>query len=199
MSSLRTSIVLLAVVVSGVVGCGGSGVKPLALPPPIEVTSVGAGDVFEMRIVGEDRLPTAYTVAPDGTVDLPYIKRVKVEGLEPQEIAALVRKLLVEKEIRTDPDVTVNVKDYTSKRVEIIGEVQRPGSLPMTAGMTLLRAISIAGGFNALANKSRVTIRRKVKGATLAATVSVDDIIDNKIPDPPLQAGDSINVGQRVF
>lgn len=199
MSSLRASIALLAIIVGGVVGCGGSGVKPLALPPPVEVTSVGAGDVFEMRIVGEDRLPTAYTVAPDGTVDLPYIKRVKVEGLEPQEIAALVRKLLVEKEIRTDPDVTVNVKDYTSKRVEIIGEVQRPGSLPMTPGMTLLRAISIAGGFNALANKSRVTIRRKVKGATLAATVSVDDIIDNKIPDPPLQAGDSINVGQRVF
>jgi protein involved in polysaccharide export with SLBB domain len=173
--------------------------RPVDLPQPIEVTTLGAGDVFELRIVGEEKLPVSYTVAPDGTVDLPYIKRVHTEGLEPQELADVVRKKLIEKEILTDPTVTVSIKEYNSKRVEIIGEVQKPGSLPMVPGMTLLRAISMAGGFNTMANKGRVTIRRKVKGGTKAAPVSVEDIIQNRIPDPALQAGDSINVEQRAF
>jgi polysaccharide export outer membrane protein len=65
--------------------------------------------------------------------------------------------------------------------------------------MTLLRAITIAGGFTNMARKNEVTIRRKVKGGTKAAAISVESILDNSIPDPPLQAGDSIFVPQRAF
>ena len=51
-----------------------------------------------------------------------------------------------------------------------------------------------------MANKTRVTLRRKLRaGDTKIVTVSVEDIIRNDIPDVPLQAGDSINVEQRVF
>lgn len=173
--------------------------KPFNLPPPVEVTSLGVGDVFEIRVVGEEKLPVAYTVAPDGTIDFPYIKRIKVTGLEPQEVQELVRTKLIEKQILNDPNVTVNIKDYNSKRIEVIGEVQHPGSFPMASGMTLLRAISIAGGFNAMAKRTQVTIRRRSKDGTRAATVSVEDIIENRIPDPLLQAGDSVNVPQKVF
>jgi protein involved in polysaccharide export with SLBB domain len=173
---------------------------PVDLPLPIEATSFGVGDVFELRIVGEDKLPTVFTIAPDGTVDLPYIKRTKVLGLEPQQVAEVVRKRLIEEDVLTDPTVSVSIKEYNSKRVEILGEVARPGSVPLQPGMTLLRAISLCGGFNNVANKSRVTIRRHIKdGGTRAATVSADAIIANKIPDPMLQAGDSVNVEQRVF
>jgi protein involved in polysaccharide export with SLBB domain len=179
--------------------CGGAP-HPIDLPSPIEVTSFGVGDVFEVHIVGEDKLPTAFTVAPDGTVDLPYVKRVKVLGLEPQEVADVVRNKLIEGEILTDPTVSVNIKEYNSKRVEVLGEVSKPGSLPLQPGMTLLRAISLSGGFNSIANKGKITIRRRVKGGSIkAATVSAEEIMDNKIPDVPLQAGDSVNVAQRVF
>ena len=173
--------------------------KPVDLPPPVEATTVGVGDVFEVRIVREENLPTTFTVAPDGTVDLPFIKRVKVAGMEPQDIAELVRNKLIEGEFFTDPSVTVSIKEYNSKRVEVLGEVQKPGSLPLQPGMTLIRAISLAGGFNALANKNKVILRRKVRGKTKVVSVSVEDIIENRIPDVPLQAGDSINVEQRVF
>jgi protein involved in polysaccharide export with SLBB domain len=171
----------------------------LALPLPIEVTTLGVGDVFEVRIVGEEKLPVSFTVAPDGTVDLPYIKRVTVAGLEPQELAELIRKKLIEREVLTDPSVSVSMKEYNSKRIEIIGEVMKPGSIPLVPGMTLLRALSISGGFTAMARKGEVTIRRKVKGGTRAAPVSVESIIDNRIPDPLLQAGDSIYVPPKVF
>lgn len=160
---------------------------------------MGAGDVFEMRIVREDNLPTSFTVAPDGTVDLPYIKRVQVAGLEPQQVAEIVRQKLVEEDFLTDPIVSISVKEYNSKSVEVLGEVARPGSLKFSPGLTLLRAISLVGGFNPMAAKDTVTVRRKVDNNTRAVTISVQDIIDNVTPDIPLQAGDSINVSQRIF
>ena len=162
--------------------------------------TVGPDDVFEIRIVGEDKLPVSFTVAPDGTVDLPYVKRVKVAGLEPQQIAELVRDRLVAAEIMTDPNVSVAVKEYRSKKVEVFGEVSKPSSLSLEPGMTLLRAISQAGGFNTIADKNRVTIRRRLRdGSTKVVTVSVFDITENRIPDIPLQAGDTVFVEQRVF
>jgi polysaccharide export outer membrane protein len=180
-------------------GCGGAP-KKVDLPAPIEITTMGVGDVFELHIVGEDKLPTSFTVARDGTADLPYIKRVKVEGLEPQQVAEVVRAKLIEDQILTDPSVSVSIKEYNSKRIVVLGEVQKPGSLPLEPGMTLLRAISMAGGFNAMANKDKVIVRRKLEGGSVrAVTISVQDIMDNAVPDVPLQSGDSINVEQRVF
>jgi protein involved in polysaccharide export with SLBB domain len=193
--AVRVAVIALAM------GARACGPPPHAveLPPPVEVTTLGVGDVFELRIVGEDKLPSSFTVAPDGTVDLPYIKRIRVSGLEPQEVAALVRQRLISEAVLVDPSVSVSMKEYNSKRVEIIGEVSKPGSIPLVPGMTLLRAISIAGGFTNMARKGEVTIRRRVKDGTRAAVVSVENIIDNRIPDLLLQAGDSIYVPQRAF
>jgi polysaccharide export outer membrane protein len=191
--------VALVVLVALVTACAGSTPHPLDLPPPQEVTTLGAGDVFELHIVGEEKLPTTFTVAPDGTVDLPYVHRVQALGLEPQQLADQVRTKLVENQILVDPSVSISLKDLNSKRIEILGEVQKPGSLPMVSGMTLLRAISLAGGFSAMANRNRVMIRRRVGTGTKAATVSAEDIMANRIPDPLLQAGDSINIDQRIF
>ena len=179
--------------------CAGRPARPLALPAPIDVATLGPGDVFELHIVGEDKLPVAFTVAPDGTADLPYVHRVSVAGLEPQQIAEKVRIELIRAEILADPGVSVSLKEATSKRVEILGEVQKPGSVPLQSGMTLLRAISLSGGFSAMANQGRVTIRRRVGAGTKAATVSVEDIMENRIPDPFLQAGDSVNVEARFM
>jgi polysaccharide export outer membrane protein len=169
-----------------------------ALPAPVDLTTLGAGDVFELRIMTEDKQPTQFTVAPDGSADLPFVGRVSCAGLEPQELSDTVRKRLIDGGILLRPIVSVNVKEYNSKRIEVLGEVQKPGSIALQPGMTLLRAISLSGGLTALASKGRVTIRRRVKGKTRVVTVSVQDIIDNAIGDPPLQAGDSVYVEQRV-
>jgi polysaccharide export outer membrane protein len=195
----RPSVWKLALIVALASASCGPPPEPLQLPAPVEVTTLGVGDVFELRIVGEEKLPFSFTVAPDGTCDLPYIKRVEVAGLEPQQLAAVVRKKLVDGGILVDPSVSVAMKEYNSKRIEIIGEVSKPGSIPLVPGMTLLRAISIAGGFTNMARKNEVTIRRRVKGGTKAAAISVESIIENRIPDPLLQAGDSIHIPQRQF
>ncbi len=179
-------------------GCGGAP-HPLNLPPPVESTTLGVGDELEVRLAGEDKLPTTFVVAPDGTIDFPFINRVKIDGMEPQEVAAAVREQLITKEFYKNPSVSVIIKSYNSKRIEIIGEVKKPGSLPLEPGMTLLRALSLAGGFTSIADKGNVTIRRKVKGVVKIATVNVNQIIDNRVDDPPLQSGDTINVDQTIL
>ena len=99
-----------------------------------------------------------------------------------------------------DPQVTLVVKQYNSKKVSVIGAVQKPGSLPWTEGMKLVDAISCAGGFTSLADADHVVLTRIVgPSKTVTATISVDDITDGKVQDIPLQAGDTIKVEQRVF
>jgi len=194
----RKARIALLCVATSLVACAGKP-QPVNLPAPVSNAAVGVGDVFELLIAREDNLPTIFTVAPDGSVDLPYIKRVHVAGLEQQQIAEVVRKKLIEDDILTDPIVSVSIKEYNSKRVEIIGEVQKPGALQFESGMTLLRAITLAGGFNQIAARDKVTLRRQTGKTTRAVTVNVQDIIDNAIPDVPLQTGDSINIPQRIW
>lgn len=170
------------------------------LPPPALSTTLGPGDLFEVSVVGEKDLPKEFRVQPDGTIDFPYLDRLVVAGLEPQQIEELLKTSLVDKKILVTPQVTVVVKGYYSKKVSVVGAVQKPGSLPWTEGMKLVDAISLAGGLTSLADGDRVRITRVVPGnKTVTATVSVEDITDGQLPDVPLQAGDTIKVDQRVF
>jgi len=169
------------------------------LEPPTEHTTLGPGDIFNLEIVGEKDLPTEYQVASDGTVTVPYIHELEVAGLEPQEVAALVRKRLMERKILTDPSVVVTVKEYRSKRVTLLGQVQKPGSFPLAPDMTLLQAISLAGGMTSIAQASRVNLTRKTKNGTRTVVVNVEEIYEGRAPDIPLQAGDSVYVRERIF
>jgi protein involved in polysaccharide export with SLBB domain len=174
--------------------------RPVDLPPPYDTTAIGVGDIFELRIVGEDKVPTTFKVASDGTVMLPLVKRVVVAGIEPQKLEDVVVQKLKSDGLLTDPVVTVTVREYNSKRIEIIGEVQKSGSFPIEPKMSLMRMIAIAGGFNAMAKRDKVSIRRQLRdGSVKAVEVNVEDIMGNLIPDVPLQAGDSITVPQRTY
>lgn len=169
------------------------------LPLPVESTTLGPGDVFRLEIVGESDLPEEYQVASDGTADIPYIHRIIVAGLEPQELQELIREKLIRSEILTDPSVVVSVGAYASKRVTLLGEVQKPGKIALTTGMTLLEALSMSGGFTAIAKSAEVRITRTTGSQSYSVVVDVDAIMDGGARDIPLQAGDSIYVGARVF
>jgi len=190
---------VLVLVIAASAACGGRPHSRINLPTPVESTTVGAGDVFLLTIVGEDKLPKEFRVAPDGSVDLPYIHRVQVAGLEPQEIADLVRKKLVEGEVLRDPSVAVDVREYNSKRVVVLGQVQKPGSFPLTPGFTIIQAISMAGGFNSIANRDRINLTRHIGKQTKTIVLSVDAITDGSLPDILLQSGDTIFVTERIF
>lgn len=169
------------------------------LPPPVESASVGVGDVFTLQIIGEKDLPTEFQIDSDGYANLPYIHRVHLEGLEPQQISDLVRDKLVEGKFLTDPSVIVRVREYSSKNILMLGQIAKVGSYPYIPGLTLVRAISMAGGFSAIAKRDHVNITRKMKNGRKTVIVSVDAIMEGRSPDIPLQAGDQIYVEERIF
>jgi protein involved in polysaccharide export with SLBB domain len=171
----------------------------VVLAPPIESSTIGPDDVFRMQIVGEKDLPEEYQVSSDGSVDIPYIHRIQAAGLEPQGLAKLVRDKLIADQILKDPSVIVTIKEYRSKKVTVLGQVQKPGSFPFATGMTLLQAVSVSGGFTSIAKTDRVNLTRKTRSGSKTVVLSVDSITDGRSPDIPLQAGDVIYVSERVF
>ncbi len=180
--------------------CGGSNEnRGLNLPVPTEKSTIGEGDVFTMEIVGEEGLPKEYQVASDGSVDLPYLHTVQVTGLEPQEIARLVRKLLMEKQFLSDPSVVVQVKEYNSRRVTIMGQVSKPGTFPYKTGLTLIQALSQAGGVTGIANLDKVNLTRRTGNGSRTVVISIGTIMEGRSADIPLQSGDRIFVHERIF
>ena len=180
--------------------CGGStDNQRVNLPPPTEQSSVGPGDVFVMEVVGEKELPREYQIASDGTVDLPYLHTVSVAGLEPQQIARLIRKMLIEKQILSDPSVVVQIKEYNSRRVTIMGQVAKPGTFPYTTGLTLIQALSQAGGPTSIANLNKVNLTRRTSTGSRTVVVSIGTIMEGRSVDIPLQSGDRIFVHERLF
>jgi len=180
--------------------CGHHYPPPPNLPDPIVNLQVGPGDVLEVFVVGEEKLPKEYEVQPDGSLDFPYTKGIKVAGLEPRDIASAIRTQLVEAKFLVSPQVQVKVKAFNSKKVQVIGQVTKPGPMPYQDGMTLVQAISAAGWFTPLADTNHVQLIRLVSNTkSVNAIISVDAITDNVRPDVKLQQGDTIKVDQRLF
>lgn len=197
-TDVKVFLALAVAIVVSLAGCGPPP-KPVDLPPPAELNSVGPGDEFVLHIIGEDDLPENYEVAPDGTVAVPFINRIDVDGLEPQQISELIRERLIAGEYFVDPVVVVQIKSFKSKRITVAGQVAKPDSFPYTPGMTLTSAVAKAGGMTSLARSSKVILIRKTKDGTKRVIVDYDAINNNEIPDVPLQAGDNITVPERAF
>lgn len=166
----------------------------------METSSLGPGDIFEVTVYDEPAMSKPYKVAPNGTIDFPLIGTIEVEGKEAQEVADIIRNALKEKQILKNPSVSVLVKEVNSKKVAVFGQVQKPGQFPMAEGMTVVQAISLAGGFTAIADRDRVTLNRKVSAKKVVRVVfSVAAITEGKMNDIPLQAGDTLYVEERAF
>lgn len=195
------TVLLVAAVGWLVPACGRHYPPPPKLPEPVVNQQVGPGDVIEVVVVGEEKLPHDYEIQQDGTLSFPYVEApLKVAGLEPREIATSLRDRLVEAKFLVSPQVQVKVKAYNSKKIQVIGQVSKQGPLPYQDGMTLVQAISAAGWFTPLADTNHVQIIRQVQGGgAVNAIVSVDAITDNARADIKLQQGDTIKVDQRLF
>lgn len=197
LSFIRARAWLLLLVVTAC--ASNSSVHAVSLPPPTERYVLGPGDTFTLEIVGEKDLPHEYQVASDGTVDFPYVHTLKVADLEAQEVARLVRERLIAEKVLSDPSVVVQVKEYASRHVTLLGQVAKPGSFPLVPGMSLIQAISQAGGLTAVASSGHVNLTRKTAKGQQTVEIDVGAITEGKAPDVPLQAGDQIYVHERLF
>ncbi len=171
-------------------------------PPPADVatdTSLGPGDVFDVVVYGEKDLSGTYRVDTDGTIVFPFVGRVKADGLQPNDLAEVLARRLQEGGYLRSPQVSVFVKEYNSKRISVVGAVERPGTFTMTPGMTVVQAVSMASGFTPMADRNAVVVTRRVDGHVQRYRVRVEDITEGRAPDFPLRPGDTVYVPERLF
>ena len=159
---------------------------------------LGIDDVFEVRVLGEKDLSDLYRVAADGTIDYPFVGRVSVAGMRSGEVQELIASKLADGYLKK-PQVSVMVKEWNSRKVSVIGQVQKPGSVPYFTNMTIVDAIAAAGGFTGIASKNSVTLRREAKGSVQSKNYPVADISEGRAPNVVLQPGDILVVEERLF
>jgi len=196
----RSSMWWAALVLGGIVGCVPTTKTVVEVPPPAPVVdyTFEVGDTFEVKIYGEADLSGAYRVTADGIITMPLIGDLKVQGLNQSQVAKLITKKLADGLLR-DPQVIVSVKEMASKKIIIIGQVSKPGTFNYTPLMSVLEAITGAGGFTQLAAKNDTTITRNEDGKKTTLKVPVEEIGEGKAKNVYLKPGDIINVPERIF
>lgn len=179
--------------------CGGPGGGPARLPPMpdmqtlVQGASLGPGDVVEVRVYQEPELTGLYRVGPDGTFDFPLVGAVMADGLGPGDLAERLTQRLRDGYLR-DPQVSVFVKELNSKKIVVLGEVHKPGTFPYEDQMTIVQAVSLAGGLKTLAAKNSVVLTRVVDGEEKKFVVPFEKIGLGTETNVLLQPGDIIFV-----
>jgi polysaccharide export outer membrane protein len=144
--------------------------KPIAPPDTAKVPgaidrgvpdsySIGAGDELQISVWREpDASVAGAVVRPDGKISMPLLKEVSVIGLTPTQVEKIIAEQLAK--FMSTADVTVMVKAINSKKIYVVGGVNKEGTIPFTYRMTILQAISEAGGLNDYAKRKKIYVLR---------------------------------------
>lgn len=152
--------------------------------------TIQVGDVLNVSFFKTPDMDREVTVGPDGEIHLPLVGRVKVVGRTVNDVTDEITEGYRQEMI--DPQITVSVAEFSGLEVYVSGEVLIPGMQPYRGGLTLLQAISAAGGFNRKARRSEVLlIRPGPENEPLGTLVNVKEIqrkgqLSKDIPLAPL-------------
>jgi polysaccharide export outer membrane protein len=178
------------------------GIEPLGPQEPAyqQEYLVGPGDILRITIYGHDELARELEVDPDGNISFPFVGLVSVSGLTPVQIQQRLASALGP-DYLMNPQVTVNVKEFKSKRFYIQGEVQEPGSYPLLKDMTALQAVIIAKGFTKFANTRTLKIIRETPYGYTEIKVRLSSILEGTEPKSSmiLQPNDTVVVTKSLF
>ena len=163
-------------------------------------STLGVGDVVEVRVYQEAELSGLYRVEAHGDFTFPLIGQVQVLNLSPSALAAHIAERLREGYLR-DPQVTVFVKESHSKKVFILGKVKKPGSYRYEDGMSVVQAIALAGGLLPIAAPELILIRRPETTSTQGTpereerfSIPFKAISQGRAQNAPLKPGDILFV-----
>lgn len=117
---------------------------------------LGAGDVLDVRVYGEDEVSRSVFVRIDGRISLPLAGEIKAAGITPEELSEKIAERL--SRFFENPNVTVVLAESGSKAYYILGQIEDPGEYTMTRPLTVLQAIGRAGGFLEWAKKDSIMV-----------------------------------------
>ena len=161
-------------------------------------STLGPGDVFEVRVFQEPDLSGVYRVGSDGTIYFPLCGTIGVVGLQSSDVGEELEHCLEAGYLKR-PQVSIYVKEYNSKKVFVFGEVARPGTFPYEDNMTIVQVITLAGGFGAHADKNNASVARLVKGQEQRFKVPVVDIGQGRAPNFDVRPGDIVFIPESLF
>lgn len=158
-----------------------------------------AGDQIELRIGGVppeeiSAVTGTYTVDGDGYINLPHIGKVRAAGSTQAQLQSAIEGTYRSQQIYTNPSITIAVP-VTARFVDVGGDVRSPQRVPFTADLTLLGAVTAAGGFTEYADQGKVRLLRDGH----ATVVNIKDVRKDPAKDIKLRPGDKIEVPQSFW
>jgi len=158
-------------------------------------------DLVEITVYREEDLDRTVRISQTGDVSLPLVGTLKISEMSVNKAESLIASKLGEYIV--NPQVTIFIKEYGNKKIYVLGEVKNPGSfdVPPESRLTVLEAVSLAGGFTAVAAKDRTrVIRSGEDGKSQNWTVEVSAITTGeKEKDIDLEPNDVVYVPQSFF
>ena len=159
------------------------------------------GDLVTIQVYKEEDMDRTLRISSQGTIAFPLIGNIKIAGLNISQAENKVEENL--RSYLKTPSVSILIKEYANKTLYVLGQVKKPSSIPIPPekNMTLLEAITSAGGFTDIAAVSKVKILRMENGAQRSIEVDVSQITKegNKQLDIVLKPGDVVFVPQSLF
>jgi polysaccharide biosynthesis/export protein len=140
---------------------------------------IGPSDILAINVWKEPDISRSVPVRSDGKISLPLVGELQAGGQTPKQLEQDITKKLAS--YISEPEVTVMVQETKSQRVNILGQVARPGAYQLTSSMTVLDAIATAGGFKDFAKQKNIYIlRQKADGTQVRLPFNYKDVIKGK-------------------
>lgn len=187
---MKTRFHFLPVIAMALVVGGCSSYRPApaafhaALNQPYQL---GAGDKVRVTVFEQESLTNTYSVDPSGYIAFPLVGAVAARGQTAQQLEAGIAAKLRQGYLR-DPDVSVEIDQY--RPIFVMGEVGAAGQYAYVPGLTIQKAVAMAGGFTPRATQDSVDVTRDIGGKVMTGRVVTSD---------PLMPGDTIYVRERLF
>jgi polysaccharide export outer membrane protein len=198
MAILTAAMVLLAACADGRGGPIPYDIK-LAAPDSPSIAPLDAGykiaplDKLTIKVFKMEDLTGEYNVDLAGNISLPLIGEVRAVNLSTADLDQHLTQKLGEKYLE-NPDVSVGIKESTSRVVTVDGAVKNAGAFPTIGPTSLMRAVALAGGITDDANSRRVAVFRTVGGQRQAAAFDLQAIRRGEAQDPQIYPGDVVVV-----
>lgn len=184
---MKHLILILIAMLSVIVGSPAGAQDPI-FDAPSGPYRLGPGDEVRLSVFGLDAASNSYIIGDSGSLSVPLVGVIPADGKTVAEVEAALGAVLKDKQILRDPSVSVQVVKY--RPFYILGEVQKPGQYAYVPGMTVLNAVSIAGGYTFRANEKKATITRNIKGGSHKGSVK---------PETRVQPGDTLVIPEAWF
>lgn len=150
------------------------------------------GDKLRIEVYKDPQISQTLQIRPDGKITLPLVGDVAAAGRTPVALRDSITTSL--KEYITNPVVTVIVVEFEPQSVSVMGEVERPGPVPIKGKLSVLEALAVAGGFKDFANTKNITIRRPTASGVQIIKFNYRDAVKGEGKPLYLQPGDLVIV-----